>query len=146
MILGVETPGLYDASPPRRRSESFRATEASAIAEAAAAASAAAAAASSASSTSRASNGSHSDGAEATEKQKFRYAATQAAENVARAEGLGARGAAASGKERDNLLQIGGASRCDDGPRVYHVMDVFASVLIACFTLGPSPCISVQML
>ncbi|CAN0520559.1 unnamed protein product, partial [Ectocarpus sp. 12 AP-2014] len=42
ILLGVETPGLYDASPPRRRSESFKATEALAIKEAAARAAAAA--------------------------------------------------------------------------------------------------------
>lgn len=98
--LGVETPGLYEASPPRRRSESLKATEANAIAEAAAAASKAAATAS------EMVNG-NGGGVRVTLREAAAAAAQEAAtmDDIDDLDG----GGAVAGKERDNLLQIGGA-------------------------------------
>ncbi|CBJ30826.1 calcium-dependent protein kinase [Ectocarpus siliculosus] len=110
ILLGVETPGLYDASPPRRRSESFKATEALAIEEAAARAAAAARAGE-------------------NEALRVRREAAEAAAALVVEEDLeglggagegGRRGGGAvvgGGKERDNLLQIGGATRAPEGRR-----------------------------
>lgn len=98
-MLGVETPGLYEASPPRRRSDSFKATEALAIAEAAAAAAKAASA----------DSGVIMDtggGVGVTLREVA--AATHETGALGEVEdGAGVGG----GKERDNLLQIGGAAR-----------------------------------
>lgn len=101
-MLGVETPGLYEASPPRRRSESLKATEKLAIEEAAAAAAKAAAAASR--------TIVETDGRVGV---TLREAAAKAAEEAAIMDDFadGEGGGVTSGKERDNLLQIGGAAR-----------------------------------
>lgn len=80
-MLGVETPGLYDALTPRRRSDSSWATEATAIAEAAAA---------------------------ACSSGGFLRNENGAAANGDR---QGHENGAAAGRERDNLLQIGGPAR-----------------------------------
>lgn len=94
-MLGVETPGLYEASPPRRRSESLKATEAMAIAEAAAAAAVSART---------------RQGTDAMLREDAAAAAAELAalENLEEAEGGRAD---VVGRERDNLLQIAGAAR-----------------------------------
>lgn len=93
IMLGVETPGLYEASPPRRRSDS-KATEATAIAEAAAAAAVSAKA---------------RTGEDARRRQEAALtAAGLSAEDFLDVEGEDTGGGR---KERDNLLQIAAAAR-----------------------------------
>ncbi|CAM9628102.1 unnamed protein product, partial [Laminaria digitata] len=129
IILGVETPGLYEASPPRRRSESLKATEAMAIAEASAAAAAS---------------------ARAGDKAALKLKEEAAAAAVALAAGgeLGGEGEVGGkggGKERDNLLQIGGAAsrashekRARGVPGVSHRLD--GGVYRSCYSRLP-PCL-----
>lgn len=93
-MLGVETPGLYEASPPRRRSDSLKATEATAIAEAAAAAAVTAMA------------------GEVQDARRTQMTPLAAAELAAEEDlDLDGEGGAGDGRERDNLLQIGAAAK-----------------------------------
>lgn len=89
-MLGVETPGLYESPTPRRRSDSSWATEATAIAEAAAAACS--------------SNGLRQHENDTVNGDR------QHENDIVNGDRQHENGAASS-RERDNLLQIGGAAR-----------------------------------
>ncbi|CAM9226548.1 unnamed protein product [Scytosiphon promiscuus] len=132
ILLGVETPGLYDAPPPRRRSESLKATEAMAIADAAR----------------KAAEAGRLGGAQASRVRREAAAAAAAlvAEEDLKEGRLGSReagAAGAGGKERDNLLLIGGAAatRAPEGdgvrgvPGISHRLD--GRVYRSCYSRLP---------